>query len=126
MAGKCNEICLENHGLEYDRKLKQKQLDIATKGLREMIIKQNTRDFRREQQDKAARRSKEYGKVLFEVSWSFSWHHKVEFDTRSHRETEMIRSEDWSKGGQKKTWRDGERTARGFTGINALQCSGQI
>ena len=67
----CNLTCSENHGLEYDRKLKQKQLDIATKGLREMIIKQNTRDFRREQQDKAARRSKEYGKVLFEVSWSF-------------------------------------------------------
>ena len=58
---------------------KKKQLDIATKGLREMIIKQNTRDFRREQQDKAARRSKEYGKVLFEVSWSFSWHHKTVF-----------------------------------------------
>ena len=32
-----------------------------------MIIKQNTRDFRKEQEDKAARRSKEYGKVLFEV-----------------------------------------------------------
>ena len=46
---------------------KKKQLDIATKGLREMIIKQNTRDFRKEQEDKAARRSKEYGKVLFEV-----------------------------------------------------------
>ena len=78
MAWKGNEIYLENHGLEYDRKLKQKQLDIATKGLREMIIKQNTRDFRREQQDKAARRSKEYGKVLFEVSLSFSWDHKVD------------------------------------------------
>ena len=37
-----------------------------------MIIKQNTRDFRKEQEDKAARRSKEYGKVLFEVSWSWS------------------------------------------------------
>ena len=72
VAGKCNEICLENHGLEYDRKLKQKQLEIATKGLREMIIKQNTRDFRREQQDKAARRSKEYGKVLFEVIFNIS------------------------------------------------------
>ena len=47
---------------------KKKQLDIATKGLREMIIKQNTREFRKEQQDKEARKSKEYGKVLYEVS----------------------------------------------------------
>ena len=83
-----------------------------------MIIKQNTRDFRREQQDKAARRSKEYGKVLFEVSPSFSWHHKLEFDTRSHRETEMIRSGNWSREELKKTWRDGGRTARGFTGVS--------
>ena len=46
---------------------KKKQLDIATKGLREMIIKQNMRDFRKEQADKEARRSKEYGRVLYEV-----------------------------------------------------------
>ena len=65
---RCHPICLENHGLEYDRKLKKKKLDIATKGLREMIIKQNTRDFRKEQEDKKARRNKEYGKVLYEVS----------------------------------------------------------
>ena len=43
------------------------KLDIATKGLREMIIKQNMRDFRKEQTDKEARRSKEYGRVLYEV-----------------------------------------------------------
>ena len=52
---------------------KKKQLDIATKGLREMIIKQNTREFRKEQQDKEARKSKEYGKVLYEVRSGVSW-----------------------------------------------------
>ena len=49
---------------------KKKQLDIATKGLREIIVKQNMRDFRKEQADKEARKNKEYGKVLFEVKAS--------------------------------------------------------
>ena len=99
---------------------KKKQLDIATKGLREMIIKQNTREFRKEQQDKEARKNKEYGKVLYEVRSGVSWNLEVyqESVTRLVRETEMIRSGSWSTRGQKRTWRDGGRTAREFTGGN--------
>lgn len=95
---------------------KKKQLDIATKGLREMIIKQNMRDFRKEQADKEARRSKEYGRVLYEVRRLMGTRSSEQNVTRSVRETEMIRSGDWSTAGQKRTWRDGGRTARGFTG----------
>lgn len=95
---------------------KKKQLDIATKGLREMIIKQNMRDFRKEQADKEARRSKEYGRVLYEVRRLMGTRSLEQNVTRSVRETEMIRSGDWSTAGQKRTWRDGGRTARGFTG----------
>ena len=65
---------------------KKKQLDIATKGLREIIVKQNMRDFRKEQADKEARTNKEYGKVLFEVKdEAFHTHKNAEFRTKCYK-----------------------------------------
>ena len=81
---RCHPICLENFGLEYDRMRKKKQLDIATKGLREIIVKQNMRDFRKEQADKEARKNKEYGKVLFEVKASHT-QRNAEFRTKCYK-----------------------------------------
>ena len=63
---------------------KKKQLEIATKGLREIIVKQNMRDFRKEQADKEARKNKEYGKVLFEVKASHTQRNS-EFRTKCYK-----------------------------------------
>ena len=100
---------------------KKKQLDIATKGLREMIIKQNTREFRKEQQDKEARKNKEYGKVLYEVRSRVSWN--LEVQTSCYKVGPRDRNDQIRKLEHKRTKENMERRRKNSERIHRWFCT---
>ena len=123
---RCHPICLENFGLEYDRMRKKKQLDIATKGLREIIVKQNMRDFRKEQADKEARKNKEYGKVLFEVKASHT-QRNAEFRKKCYKVGPRDRNDQIRRLEHSRTKENMERRRKNSQRIHrwGSGCSGQ-
>ena len=58
---------LERYALERERRRAEERLNIATKHLRTALVKENTRQFRNNQQEKEQRKRIEYGKVVLDV-----------------------------------------------------------
>ena len=57
----------ERYALERERRRAEERLKIATKHTRTALLKENTREFRNNQQNTQNRKNMEYGKVVSDV-----------------------------------------------------------